>query len=327
MSRQAAPRAKLRRFLIRRQFYRQLPRIVYDALRRRDARQRVFVSMMGGVGDLVNLFPTIEKLSQRAAVDLGTGRDPYAALARCNPYIRTTYSPFVYKPIRSAHRRLIERVLSPFYARVILLDEPDSAWQARSTHMSQVYAEKCGCLPPRRGAIYLSAEGRQGAAEFLRRHGLADFIYVVQLIRRERPLRSWPLPHYHELLRMVRRHFGCPILVHTFGSDETDTPGDCLRLERADILTVAGLIERARLYIGPDTGPTHIAAALGVPTVSIHLGFPPEVCRALGDNVALVHQRRPFDDPANTSPAAVFAAVERIQQADVRPAGPGADYR
>ncbi len=317
----------LRRFLHRRQFYRQLPRILADGLRRRGAPPRVFVSMMGGVGDLVNLFPTLDALSERIAVDLGTGGGAYAALARENPHVATLYAPFVYKPIRRAHRRLIERVLAPVYERVILLDEPDSAWQTRPAHVSAVYAARCGCPPPPRGRVYLSAEGRSSAEAFLRRHGLRDFIYVVQIVRRDRPARSWPLAHYRELLRGLRSRFGAPIVVHTVGSDETEVPADCAHVARADILTVAGLIERAALYVGPDTGPTHIAAALGVPTVSIHLGFPPEVCRALGDTVALVRQERPFDDPAKTSPDAVLAAADAIAPGRLRREARAADCR
>ena len=222
------------------------------------------------------------------------------------------YSPFVYKPIRRAHRRLIERVLGPFYARVILLDEPDSAWRTRDRHMSAVYAERSGCPPPARGAVYLSPAGRERAAALLARLGVDEYVYVVQLVRRNRPERSWPLAHYHALYGKLRAAGSWPLLVDTAGSDETDVPPGVTRVEGVDMLTAAALIERARLYIGPDTGPTHVAAALGVPTVSIHLGYPPEVCGALGDNVALVRQRRPLEDPTLTSPEDVLHAVEHL---------------
>src|SRR5881409_2784869 len=76
-------------------------------------------------------------------------------------------------------------------------------------------------------------------------------------------------------------------------------------------ITAAALIERATLFVGPDTGLTHIAAALGVPTLAIHLGHPPEVCAALGDNVALVRQVEPYADPALTTPEQVLAALDR----------------
>ena len=296
-------------------FLGQLVRIVRDRLCGPDRREAVFVSMMGGVGDLVNAFPSIDRVSERYAVDMGTGHDPYRSLARQDPHVRTVYSPFVYKPIRRAHRRLITRVLSLFYARVILLDEPDSAWRTRDRHLSAVYAERCGCPPPARGAVHLSAEGRRRAAAFLDAHGIAEYVYVVQLVRRSRPERSWPLAHYHALYGKLRAACSLPLLVDTAGSDETDVPTDVTRVEGADMLTAAALIERARLYIGPDTGPTHVAAALGVPTVAIHLGYPPEVCGALGDNVALVRQRRPLEDPALTSPEDVWDAVERMSVA------------
>jgi len=299
----------------RRRFLGQLVRIVRDRLREADRREAVFVSMMGGVGDLVNAFPSIDQVSERYAVDMGTGHDPYRALAQHDPHVRKVYSPFVYKPIRRAHRRLIARVLSPFYTRVVLLDEPDSAWRTRGRHLSAVYAERCGCSPPARGAVHLSAEGRRRAAAFLDAHGIAEYVYLVQLVRRSRPERSWPLAYYHALYGKLRAACSLPLLVDTAGSDETDVPPGVTRVEGADMLTAAALIERARLYIGPDTGPTHVAAALGVPTVAIHLGYPPEVCRALGDNVALVRQRQPLDDPAVTSPEDVWDAVERMQVA------------
>ena len=297
-------------FLRRRRFYRQLPRIVARRLTTRDRRPAVFVSLMGGVGDLVNLFPTLERLSERFAVDLGTGPPPYAALAAADPHVRTLYWPFVYKPIRRAHRHVIRGVLAPFYERVVLLDEPDSAWQTRRRHLSDVYAERCGCPPPARGAVYVPAEHHRRAAAYLTAAGLDDFIYVAQVIRASRRLRSWPLAHYHALYRMLRARGAGTILVDTVGSDETAMPDFCRRLEGLDVLTAAAVIGHARLYIGTDGGLTHVAAALNIPTVAIHVGYPPETCRALGDNVLVVRQEHPLEDPARTTPERVLGTIE-----------------
>ena len=266
---------------------------------------------MGGVGDLVNAFPTLSRLAARVTVDFGTGADPYAALARRHPGLRHVFSPFVYKPIRRAHRRLISRVLAPFYERVMLLDEPDSAWQEGGRHMSAVYAEHCGCPAPSRGAIFLTDDDRRRAAAYLAGLNVERFVYVTQLIRPNRASRSWPLDHYHALCRALRRHLDTPVLVDTVGSSDVAVPDGCRPLARLDIATAAAVIERASLYIGPDSGLTHVAAALGVPTVSIHLGHPPEICGALGDNVILVRQAHPHDDPALTSVEQVLDAVDR----------------
>ncbi len=278
-----------RPFSFRRQFYPQLLRIVLDGLRRRDRRGRVFVSMMGGIGDLVNAFPAIAHLARAHRVDMGTGADPYRALVSANPFVNRLYSPFVFKPIRRAHRRIIARSLAPFYEHVVLLDEPDNGWRTQTRHMSQVYAERCGVPPPTRGMVYLSNEARERAARWLDSRGLSDFIFVVHLVRHRRSERSWPPAHYARLYTLLRERFpGWPIVVHTVGSDDRTVPLFCVEINAADILTAASIVERARFYVGPDTGLTHIAAALGVPTVSIHLGVSPDISRALGDNVTLL---------------------------------------
>lgn len=306
---------RLKRFLHRRRFYAVLARIIAGKVVRREPRDRVFVSLMGGIGDLVNAFPTLEALGARGGVELATGAYPYRALAEANPHLARVYSPFVYKPIRRAHRRLIARALAPFYARVILLDNFDSKWWARGRHMSATYAELCGCPPPAVGKIYLSDAHRRAAAEYAEAHGLDGFIYVAQVTRARRPFRSWPLRHYGELFRMLRGASDAPIVVDTAGSDETDVPDFCVKLPRLNILVAAALIERAQLFVGPDSGLTHAAGALGVPTVSIHIGYPPESCRALGESVYLVEQLVAFDDPASTTPEAVFRAIERARLA------------
>jgi ADP-heptose:LPS heptosyltransferase len=300
-----------RSFFFRRQFYPQLVRIALDGLRRHDRRGRVFVSMMGGIGDLVNAFPAIAHLARAHRVDMGTGADPYRALVRANPCVSRVYSPFVFKPIRRAHRRIITRTLAPFYERVILLDEPDSAWRACTAHMSVVYATRCGTPVPARGLVYLPEEARARAARWLDERGLEDFIYVVHVVRRRRPERSWPPAHYARLYALLRERFPArPIVAHTVGSDDRTVPAFCTEVAAADILTVGAFVERARLYVGPDTGPTHVAAALGVPTVSIHLGVRPEISRALGDNVALLAPGN-AGAPAGVTPEQVVAAAAR----------------
>lgn len=306
-------RSRLARLVYRRRFYLQLARIAADRVRARDGGRRVFVSLMGGVGDLVNAFPSVAQLAAGHVVDMGTGDHPYRTLVDANPHVARTYAPFVYKPARPAHRRFIERVLGRFDARVILLDNGDDRWWARGRHIAQTYAAQCGVAAPARGAIYLDGAHRAAAADYCERTGLRDFVYVAQVIRRTRAFRSWPLVHYAALGQRLARELPWPVVVDTTGSDEIAVPEGCRRLDRLDILTAAAVIERARLFVGPDSGLTHVAAALGVPTVAIHLGFPAESCRALGDHVAVVRQRRPFDDPLLTAPTDVWDAVESLQ--------------
>lgn len=287
-----------------------LPRIMARRWRDRD-RRGIFVSLMGGVGDLVNFFPTLDRLAEQAPVEMGTGGYPSLALVGANPRVSRIHAPFVYKPHRAAHRRLICRALSPFYERVLLLDLHDKDWWRSGRHISDVYAKACALTAPARGLVYLSEPNRRAAAAWLEASQLRQFVFVTQLVRLRRArFRSWPLEHYHALYRRLRARFGGAIVVDTFGSEATELPDFCVRAPAVDIMTMAALIERARALIGTDSGLTHVAAALGVPTIAVQLGYPPETSGALGDNVTFVRQRVPFDEPAHTSPDEVIAALD-----------------
>jgi len=307
--------------VFRRLFYLQLARIIPRRLLARDKRRRVFVSMMGGIGDLVNVFPILEKLSEEHVIDFGAAGDPYLALVRANPFVRRIYTPFIYHPKRPAHRRLIERLLAPFYARVVLLEFADDDYWKAGLHISRLFADRCGCPPPARGRIYLSARHRAAADAYLQAAGLTDFVFVAQVIRDRLPFRSWPIGHYHELYRLITTTLGAPLVVCTAGSDHADLPPGVRRLSAMDILTVAAVIERARVFVGTDGGLTHVAAALGVPTVAVHLGYPPAITAPLGANVAIVRQSRPFEDPRLTTPAAVFETLRGLAPDRVQPGG------
>ncbi len=305
----ARRRSLWRRLVFRRLFYLQLARIVARRLLARDRERRVFVSMMGGIGDLVLLGPILARLAERYTIDFGAAGEPYLSLVRTSPFVARIYTPFIYHPKRAAHRRLIERVLSPFYARVLLLEFADDDYWKAGVHVGRLFAERCGCPPPDRGAVHLTARHRAAADAYLKSTGLGEFVFLAQVIRDRQPFRSWPLGHYHALYRMLTAELGATVVACTAGSDRAELPPGVVALPPMDLLTVAAVIERARLFIGTDGGLTHVAAALGVPTLAIHLGYAPEVCGALGDNVTIVRQARPFEDPALITPERVFRTL------------------
>lgn len=51
------------------------------------------------------------------------------------------------------------------------------------------------------------------------------------------------------------------------------------------------LISKAKLFVGNDSGPMHIAALLGVPTLGLMGPYPPELCRPLGANSRYIFHR------------------------------------
>ena len=53
--------------------------------------------------------------------------------------------------------------------------------------------------------------------------------------------------------------------------------------------TFMGVVKNMNLYIGNDSGPTHIASAISVPVLCIFQGInDPVICRPLGDSSQIV---------------------------------------
>lgn len=87
--------------------------------------------------------------------------------------------------------------------------------------------------------------------------------------------RSWPADRFRQLAEIVaERHEGTPVLVHHHPPFEAPSgwpshPSIHL-VEGATLVQLGAVIERCRLYVGNDSGPMHIAAALGLPTVGVY---------------------------------------------------------
>ena len=75
-------------------------------------------------------------------------------------------------------------------------------------------------------------------------------------------------------------------------------------LEPLPLADVAAVISRGALYVGNDSGTTHLAAALGVPTLSVFLTTDPAVWSPRGLRSAWVHSDRGTD--------AVIAAAREL---------------
>jgi ADP-heptose:LPS heptosyltransferase len=59
-------------------------------------------------------------------------------------------------------------------------------------------------------------------------------------------------------------------------------------LRQADLPLVAGILEGALLYLGHDSGITHLAAAVGAPTVAVFGPTDPRVWRPRGPRVRVL---------------------------------------
>lgn len=129
--------------------------------------------------------------------------------------------------------------------------------------------------------------------------------------------RDWPLGHFAELGRRTLTEFSqARILI--LGGPESRTKADALIAElgeravsaagRFSLRESAALMAQLDLYIGVDTGPTHLAGALGIPMVALYH------CRHPGRRFApLGHPRlRVIEHPASDAdcqPSTSMAAI------------------
>jgi ADP-heptose:LPS heptosyltransferase len=95
------------------------------------------------------------------------------------------------------------------------------------------------------------------------------------------PAKRWPLDQF----RAVAADLGSPIEWLAGPEEQLD---DATRID--DLYELACHLSRARVYIGNDSGISHLAAAVGVPTVAIFLTTDPRIWAPRGAHVCVLER-------------------------------------
>jgi heptosyltransferase III len=110
------------------------------------------------------------------------------------------------------------------------------------------------------------------AAQFLPRPAILCHLATSQ------PKKEWPLSHWAELYRQATAAAGHELVFATGISPREQTlladlkqqlPGVPSIPVLPDLPTFLAVLQRAKLFISGDTGPLHLAAGLGVPTIGL----------------------------------------------------------
>jgi ADP-heptose:LPS heptosyltransferase len=163
------------------------------------------------------------------------------------------------------------------------------------------YGLPCKELNPR---LYLNDLDRDWAKDFWRRKGLLPVEKSEVIILHPgsgSKKKVWPLDQFLNLLRYLQDRLGSKILI-VLG------PAEGLEVQKAferigtnppilakglSLLQLASVMEGCRAFIGNDSGISHMAAALGLPTVAIFGPTDPKVWSPRGEKVVVIRKEIP----------------------------------
>ncbi len=198
------------------------------------------------------------------------------------------------------------------------------------THWTQIlldFARAIGCDDPvARPAFVTTEEDRAAAATLLAQVGVEGDFAVLHPTRGLSAQRArWPAAGFIALARALRARDGLPLLVSGAPADapvaEAIAAGSgAISIAGATTLgTYAALAERARHVVAVDSGPMHVAAAVGAPTVGIFAlqSDEPDRWAPLGDHVRVVRAVYPCPPDHRKETCPDFACVRHLDLAGI----------
>jgi len=149
-------------------------------------------------------------------------------------------------------------------------------------HLCDMMVKAGGVLPSRKGLhLSVSEEESRNARAVLSEHGVGegDLLVGIQL-GASHPLKTWPVASFARLADRLAESLGARVLLTGAPSEEalgaefdslTATNGVNL-VGKSSLRGVAALLRRCALFVSNDTGPLHIATAVGTPSLDVSLG-------------------------------------------------------
>lgn len=259
--------------------------------------QKILIIRHGALGDLFQAFGAFASIRHAfpdAHITLLTA-SPYHALASCCPWfdaIATDDRP----PITNLKhwlgiRHLLREMDMVFdlqnsgrTARYFHLTRPGTLWSGQNRRASLPHrnpqARQMHTLM--RQADQLRAAGvpslPRTIPDFLKDRGPelpGPYIVLVPGAAPHRPAKRWPALHFAALAQAISTWGYQPVIIGS-ATDRPLADTICSQAPQAldltgqtDLPSLAGLLHRAALCIGNDTGPLHMAATMDCPTLTL----------------------------------------------------------
>jgi ADP-heptose:LPS heptosyltransferase len=138
------------------------------------------------------------------------------------------------------------------------------------------------------------------------------------------PSKLWPTDRYGEVAKYLGERYSLPTLVVWAGDAEkhmaeaiaAGSDGHAVIAPNTTLAELASLARKAKLFIGSDTGPLHLAAAVGTACIGLYGPWAAKIHGPYGPrNIAI--QKAFFDGPTHKKRSAPKALMEAISVEDV----------
>lgn len=134
----------------------------------------------------------------------------------------------------------------------------------------------------------ISSKARSSVHQYLRSHHLGCG-YALINPGAGWASRRWPAERFGSVARHLGER-GLPSVVAWAGEEEhrwaedivARSGGHCQLAPETNLIELAALLEQSNFYLGSDTGPMHLAVAVGTPCITLHGVTRPEDSGALG---------------------------------------------
>jgi lipopolysaccharide heptosyltransferase II len=199
----------------------------------------------------------------------------------------------------------------------------------RTTHWTQIlldYARALGCNTPDAAPEFaVRDDERRAAQQLLRVHDVDGPFHVLHPTRGLAAHRSrWPVEGFAALAKRLVARDGIPVLVTGSPHDAAIAEAIADRAGRG-VVAIAGatsigvfaaVAERARAVVAMDSGPMHVAAAVGAPTVGIFAlqSDEPDRWAPFGPRVASVRPSFPCPPGHRKETCPDFACVRELDE-------------
>lgn len=229
----------------------------------------------GGIGDILMLTPTLRAIKEEYpnyhltfAIDTRSAGDTYFNLVKNNPYI---------DEIVSAHEIVRDdyHLFKDMSSVCLQYENSGAPWINRI----DIFANACGFKLKNSLPYYkVEEEEKLWATSFISKHSFGKKKVMLHTASFD-VKRTWPIKKYIELISILNKTRND--IVYFVNDFQGLNPywnqyKNVINISQYKIRELAAITEQMDCFVGPDSGPMHIAGTLNVPGIVLFGSIPPQ---------------------------------------------------